>query len=137
MQGMMRDPDEFGARRRAAAATRPAPDPEHGAPSPQLVETERMLERHREGDRSFEARRLLAIVRADRRPFDLESLAAAIDQVAADEGMSAAAVRDLLDTALQLEGSSFEAWKDDLGRRRPSIGRGTKPQQQTLQAVRT
>lgn len=133
----MHHPDDFAARRRAAAATRPAPDPEHGAPSPQLVETERMLERHREGDRSFEARRLLAIVRADRRPFDLETLTQAIDQVAADEGMSDAAVRDLLDTALQLEGSTFEVWKDDLAKRRPRIGRGAKPAQQLLQAVQS
>ncbi|MBL8728148.1 MAG: hypothetical protein JNM25_06945 [Planctomycetes bacterium] len=135
---MMRDPDDFGARRRAAAAANPpAPDPDHAAPSPQLIETERMLRQQRAGDNTFSARRILCLIRSDRRPFDVETLTAAVDDIATAESLSAAAVRDLLDAALQLEGSSFEAWKDDLAKRRPRIGRGTKPAQQLLQAVQS
>ncbi|MBL9076993.1 MAG: hypothetical protein JNL08_05795 [Planctomycetes bacterium] len=105
--------------------------------TPQSEATEQLLCRLRDGDSSFEARRLLCIVRADRRPFDVQSLRLAIDSVAADEGMTSYQVREHLDSALRLEGSSLEAWQQSLRRSRARLGRGGAPQQQLLQGIAT
>lgn len=98
--------------------------------SPQFLDTQRMLREQRAGDRTFEARRLLAIIRADRRPTDVASLRAAITTEAAAEGMTVADVHEHLDRALRLEDSSLSEWEKQLRRPKPRLGRGAVLQHQ-------
>ncbi len=131
---MMLDPEQLAEQRRKAAP-RAADRSAASAPgtadctSPTFQATARMLAEQRAGDRTFEARRLLAIVRADRRPVDAATLRAAIATVAADDGMAEADVREHLNRALVLEDSSLAAWEQQLRRPKPRLGRGADAHQ--------
>ena len=130
----MRDPEEFQGQRRTTTPLRPRQG-EAAEATPSTFELERTmarLARDRAGDELAEPIRLLATIRGDRRPFTVAELNQAVAEVAAAEGLDAQAVRTMLDRALLSEGSSLQAWEQQLRRPRPRLGAAPKVSREAL-----